>query len=135
MFAQTLLTNVSANEDTNNIILDLLELENDQDVQYHVYEVAYEGKRIFCCLSGGIIENNEIEFTPVGLAAFEAMTNIVSIHQPEYYAEEISLENGDVAKQLEAVFQRVPDYARVCFVGNINDELREELSKHFTLIH
>ena len=65
-FANTLVTNVTANPETNAAVLEMLEMETTQDVQYHVYEVAYEGKKIFCCLSGGVIANNEIQFTPIG---------------------------------------------------------------------
>ena len=134
-FAQVLLTNVTANQDTNDEILSMLELEQNQELQYHVYEVAYKHKRIFCCLSGGVIENNEIQFTAVGLAAFEALTNIIAQQPPEYFAEQIDLNTGDLATQIEEVFERVPNDARVCFVDDINGKLREELGKYFTLVH
>jgi len=134
-FYQSLVTNVTANQDTNAAILDILELEQGQEVQYHVYEVAYKEKRIFCCLSGGVIENNEIQFTPVGLGAFEAMTNITAEQEPEYFAEHIVVEGGNLSAQIEEVFERVPNDARVCFVGDINGELKDELGRYFTLLH
>jgi len=134
-FEQSLVTNVTANQDTNAAILEMLELAQDQVVQYHVYEVVYNDKRIYCCLSGGVIENNEIQFTPVGLGAFEAMTNISTEQAPEYFAEQILVQDGDVASQVEDVFGRVPNDARVCFVGDINGELKNELGKYFTLLH
>lgn len=134
-FAQVLLTNVSANQDTNQAILEILELETDQEVQYHVYEVAYHTKRIYCCLSGGVIEDNEIQFTPVGLGAFEALSNIDDDESSEYFAEQIELDAEGIAAQIEAVFERVPNNSRVCFVGNLNEEMRNELGKYFTLVH
>lgn len=134
-FAQVLLTNVTANQDTNHAILEILELEKDQQVQYHVYEVAYFEKQIFCCLSGGVIEDNEIQFTPVGLGAFEALTNIADDESSEYFAEQIELTEDGIAAQIEAVFSRVPDKSRVCFIGNLNDEMQNELGKYFTLVH
>ena len=134
-FNQSLVTNVTANQDTNAAILEMLELAQDQVVQYHVYEVAYKAKRIFCCLSGGVIENNEIQFTPVGLGAFEAMTNIYTEREPEYFAEQIVIAGGNLSAQIEEVFERVPNDARVCFVGDINGELKAELGKYFTLLH
>jgi len=136
-FAQVLLTNVTANQDTNLAILEMLDLQqaDEKEIQYHVYEVSYEGKKIFCCLSGGVIENNEIQFTPVGLAAFEAMTNIEAEQDAEYFAEQIDLDAGELSSQIEDVFSRVPDQARVCFVGNLDDKLQSELGKYFTLVH
>jgi hypothetical protein len=134
-FAQVLLTNVTANNDTNKAILNMLELPEEKEVQYHVYEVAYNEKQLFCCLSGGLIDNNEIQFTPVGLGAFEAMTNIQTESEPEYFAEFISLENGDLWAQIEEVFERVPDQSRICFVGDLNDDLKLQLAKYFTLVH
>ena len=110
-------------------------MAQDQVVQYHVYEVVYKQKRIYCCLSGGVIENNEIQFTAVGLGAFEAMTNISTDQSPEYYAEPIETQSGDISAQIEEVFERVPNDARVCFVGDINGELKHELGKYFTLLH
>lgn len=134
-FSQTLLTDVTANADTNQAILTMLEMDEQHELQYHVYHIQYEGKNIYCCLSGGVIENNEIQFTAVGLAAFEAMTNIQTETEAVYYAEQISQDEGELSDQIEQVFQKVPDGSRVCFVGDITGEMRDELEKYFTLIH
>lgn len=135
-FSQVLLSDVTANHDTNKVILDMLEMDERHELQYHVYEVAYGAKQIFCCLSGGEVENNEIQFTPVGLAAFEALTNVKSDGEVEYFAEYISESNAEnLAQQIEEVFDRVPNGARVCFVGDITGALKDELGKYFTLLH
>lgn len=134
-FSQTLLQDVTANEETNKAILEMLEMDERHSVQYHVYEVAYKEKQIFCCLSGGLIENNEIQFTAVGLAAFEALTNIGNSMEAEYFAEQISIDSADLAAQICEVFDRVPSGARVCFIGDITGELKHELAKYFTLVH
>lgn len=134
-FANTLVTNVTANPDTNVAVLEMLEMDTNQNVQYHVYEVAYKEKKIFCCLSGGVIENNEIQFTPVGLGAFEAMTNIPADIEFEYYADEINTANGSISEQIEAIFEKVPNNARVCLIGDITGELKSELSHYFKLLH
>ncbi|GAB2995642.1 hypothetical protein [Psychrosphaera aestuarii] len=133
-FSQVLLSDVTANKDTNQAILELLDINESHDLQYHVYEIAFGDKQIFCCLSGGSIENGVIEFTPVGLAAFEALTNVKEISDTEYFADYISTEEN-IAEQIETVFSRVPNGAKVCFVGDITGELKEELSKYFTMIH
>ena len=133
-FSQVLLNDVTANQDTNAAILKMLEVDENHALQYHVYEVAYGTKQIFCCLSGGHIENNEIQFTAVGLAAFEALTNVERGEEPTYYAEHIDT-SADVAEQIESVFDSVPSGARICFVGDITGELKDQLSKYFTLIH
>ena len=134
-FANTLVTNVTANQDTNIAVLEMLKMDVNQDVQYHVYEVAYEDKKIFCCLSGGVIEDNQIQFTPVGLGAFEAMTNIKTEAEFEYFADEINKANGSISTQIEEIFARVPNNARVCLIGDITGELKDELSKYFKLLH
>ncbi len=134
-FANTLVTNVTANQDTNIAVLEMLEMDTTQKVQYHVYEVAFEDKKIFCCLSGGVIEDNEIQFTPIGLGAFEAMTNIEAEAEFEYFADEINKANGEISEQIEQIFTRVPNNARVCLIGDITGELKEELSKYFKLLH
>ena len=133
-FANTLVTNVTANPDTNEAVLEMLEMDVNQDVQYHVYEVAFNEKKIYCCLSGGVIENNEIQFTPVGLGAFEAMTNIESTIEVEYFADFID-SNSSIEEQLNTIFGNVPNNARVCLVGDITGELKSALSKFFRLLH
>lgn len=134
-FANTLVTNVTANQDTNMAVLAMLEMDVNQAVQYHVYEVAFGDKMIFCCLSGGVIEDNEIQFTPIGLGAFEAMTNIETEVEFEYFADEINKSNGSISDQIEEIFTRVPNNARVCLIGDITGELKDELSKYFKLLH
>ena len=133
-FANTLLTNVTANPETNAAVLEMLEMDTNQDVQYHVYEVAFGDKKIYCCLSGGVIENNEIQFTPVGLGAFEAMTNIEDGADVEYFADFVDT-NSSVTEQLNDIFTKVPSNARVCLVGDITGELKEQLATHFRLLH
>jgi hypothetical protein len=134
-FANTLVTNVTANPETNMAVLEMLEMETTQDVQYHVYEVAFGEKKIYCCLSGGVIENNEIQFTPVGLGAFEAMTNIDDGAEVEYFADYISAEEGPISEQLIEIFAKVPNNARVCLIGDITGELKQGLAEHFKLLH
>ncbi len=133
-FSQVLLSDVTANKDTNDAILAMLELDKDLDLQYHVYEIAYGSKKLFCCLSGGEIVDNEIVFTPIGLAAFEALTNVNTDSEAEYFADFVS-NDEDIAEQLEVIFNRVPDGAKVCLVGDITGELKDELSKYFTLLN
>ena len=133
-FANTLVTNVTANPETNAAVLEMLEMDTSRDVQYHVYEVAFNEKKIYCCLSGGVIENNEIQFTPVGLGAFEAMTNIEDGTDIEYFADAIDT-NSSVTEQLNEIFSNVPNNARVCLVGDITGALKAELSDHFRLLH
>ncbi len=133
-FANTLVTNVTANPETNAAVLEMLEMDINQDIQYHVYEVAYGEKKIYCCLSGGVVENNEIQFTPVGLGAFEAMTNIEDGVTGEYYADAIDT-NTSVTEQLHQIFSKVPNNARVCLIGDITGALKAELAAHFKLLH
>lgn len=134
-FTQELMNDVTANQDTNQAILDMLEIDENHELRYHIYQVVFEGKTIHCCLSGGVIENNEIQFTAVGLAAFEALTNIESENKDiEYYAEVIE-PGSDLCEQLESVFAKVPNGARVCFLGDITGELKAELGNYFTLLH
>ena len=133
-FSQVLLSNVTANQDTNNDILEMLDINETHDLQYHVYEIAFGSKKLFCCLSGGHIVDGKIEFTPIGMAAFEALTNVEADGEVEYFADEINTEES-IETQLEAVFDRVPDGSKVCFIGDITGELKDSLSKYFTLLH
>ncbi len=133
-FSQVLLSDVTANQDTNQAILEMLDINENHELQYHVYEVAFGDKQIFCCLSGGVIENNEIQFTPVGLAAFEALTNVKKENECEYFADFIDTA-ANISEQIETVFNRVPSGSKVCFIGDITGELKSELSKYFTMVH
>ncbi len=133
-FANTLVTNVTANPETNAAVLEMLEMDTNHEVQYHVYEVAYGEKKIYCCLSGGVIEDNQIQFTPVGLGAFEAMTNIEDEAGVEYFADAIDTQSS-VSEQLHEIFSKVPNNARVCLVGDITGSLKAELADHFKLLH
>ncbi|WP_199608850.1 hypothetical protein [Flocculibacter collagenilyticus] len=131
-FSSELITNVSASDETNNDILQMLGIDHDGEVQYHVYKTQLDDKSVFCCLSGGVIEDNEIVFTPVGLGAFEALTNVNSNNQ-DYFAEELHVDNGPIKEQVEEILQRVPENAKVCFLGDITGELKEDIGKIFNL--
>ncbi|SFB77961.1 hypothetical protein [Pseudoalteromonas denitrificans] len=127
-----LLTDVSASQETNKQIIDMLGLKHDGDIQFHVYQTQVDDKEIYCCLSGGLVENNEIVFTPVGLGAFEALTN-VKVTEDNYYAEELKVENGSIQQQIEAVFNKVPAESKVCFIGDMTGTLKSSISKVFPL--
>jgi hypothetical protein len=127
-----LLTNVTASQETNKQILDMLELDHEGDIQFHVYHTQVDDKEVYCCLSGGVVENNEIVFTPIGLGAFEALSH-VEVEQDNYYAEELKVENGSIQEQIEAVFNKVPADSKVCFIGDMTGELKSSISEIFPL--
>jgi hypothetical protein len=127
-----LLTNVTASEETNKELLEMLKLDHDGDIQFHVYHTQVDDKQLYCCLSGGVVENNEIVFTPIGLGAFEALTNI-EVEQDTYYAEELKVENGPIKSQVEAVLSKVPADSKVCFVGDMTGTLKLSISEIFPL--
>jgi len=128
-----IISNISASVETNQSILSMLEMEHQGEVLYHVYNTLADGKQVYCCLSGGQIENNEIVFTPIGFGAFEAMTTIASDAEPQYYAEFLSTSAGPVRAQIETVLARVPEGSRVVFVGDMTGELKGEIEQVFKL--
>ena len=127
-----LLTNVTASQETNKQILGMLKLEHEGDIQFHVYHKQVDDKEVYCSLSGGVVENNEIVFTPIGLGAFGALSN-VQVEQDNYNAEELKVENGPIQAQVEAVFNKVPADAKVCFIGDMTGELKSSISEIFPL--
>ncbi len=127
-----LMTNISASQETNQQIVEMLGMEHDGDIQYHVYHTQADDKEVYCCLSGGLVENNEIVFTPIGLAAFEALSQ-VSEQEDNFYAEELKIENGSIKSQVEAVLKKVPSFAKVCFIGDMTGDLKESIAEIFPL--
>ena len=128
-----LMTDISASQETNQEILAMLGMqEHTGAVQYHVYHTMVDDKEVYCCLSGGIVENNEITFTPIGLGAFEALTRI-NPEQADYFAEELKISNGSIKAQVEEVLMKVPAKAKVCFIGDMTGELKESIAELFPL--
>ncbi|MBE0364927.1 hypothetical protein PULV_a3219 [Pseudoalteromonas ulvae UL12] len=128
-----LMTGVTASPETNQEILTMLGMQEHQgDIQYHVYHTIADNKEVYCCLSGGVVENNEIMFTPVGLGAFEALTRIKP-EQEQYFAEELKIENGSIKAQIEEILAKVPDQSKVCFIGDMTGDLKESIAELFPL--
>jgi hypothetical protein len=57
----------------------------------------------------------------------------VESEDDNYYAEELKIENGPIAEQVEEIFNKVPTASKVCFIGDMTGELKSSIAKIFPL--
>ena len=122
-------------DQTNQQVFDAIGYDVDGHVQYMLFKTRVgQEKEVYCCWSGGSVEDNVIEFTPIGKAAFEALLNTDQSDDIQLYAEKLS-DRRSLKKQVERTLNKVPNNARVCFVGDVAGELKEELPVAFGVIN
>lgn len=120
---------------TNRQVFDAIGYDVEGHVQYMVFKTRVDqDKEVYCCWSGGSVEDNVIEFTPIGKAAFEALLNTDQSDDIQLYAEKLT-SRENLKSQVEKTLKKVPNNARVCFVGDVAGELKEELPTAFGVIN
>ncbi|WP_435274939.1 hypothetical protein ACMAZF_17080 [Psychrobium sp. nBUS_13] len=130
MFKSEIAANARASVETDQMVLNSLGLEHEGHVQYMVIKSEFSGEEIYCALAGGEIIDNDINLTPVGTGAYEALDSIPG--------EEIALyalsEDDDVlAQQIPGIMGQHKTGDRICFISDTLVERQSQIMAAFAM--
>ncbi len=130
MFKSEIATNVTASPATNQFVLNSLGLEHKDHVQYMVLKSEFAGQEIYCALAGGEIIDNDINLTPVGTGAYEALCSLPG-EEVELYA--LSDDDEIMAQQVPGIIEQHTSGSRLCFISSNLVERQAQIMKAFSL--
>jgi hypothetical protein len=95
----------------------------DRQIALMVFETTFKTKKIYCCLSGGVVENGEPKLTLIGRAALEALINLPLGDQTTLIFQELKAGPTPVREKIRAAVMRAPEGSKICFIGDMQGEL------------
>jgi len=101
--------------------------------QFMVFKTKYNNKTLYHCWAGGEIQDDdEIALTPVGSCALSALMNIEESNNNLIVKEIGSAKN--CKKRIMEAMNLAKDKDKICFIGDMSDELDGEMTKVFKII-
>ncbi|GLQ95252.1 hypothetical protein [Dyella acidisoli] len=88
-----------------------------------VLEVTFKTKKIYCCLSGGYVQDGEPHLTLIGRAALEALINLPMGDQQSLILQEVAIGQTPLRNKVREAVMRAPDGAKLCFIGDMQGDL------------
>jgi hypothetical protein len=95
----------------------------DRQIALMVFETSFKDKKIYCCLSGGRIEDGEPHLTLIGRAAMEALLNLPLGDSTSLILQELLVGPTPIRDKVRAAVMRAPAGAKLCFIGDMQGEL------------
>lgn len=111
-----------------------MNIAQDVEMTFPVFEVNYDNKQYYCCWSGGEIRNGEPFFTPAGQAALEALLELSTGRNDKIHIQEIKLDEMPLKSKIKKVFKKAGMNTKICFIGDIEGELDAHLPQAFNLV-
>ncbi|MBT4522751.1 MAG: hypothetical protein HOC23_22355 [Halieaceae bacterium] len=130
MLKSELVSDATASDDTNQFVLESLGLEHDGPVQYMLMRSEYADQIVVCALVGGEIIGNDLNLTPVGTGAYEALC-LLPGDEVAMYA--LSDNDETMAQQIPNTIAEHKTGARLCFIGSNLVERQAQIFKAFAL--
>lgn len=130
MFKSEIATNATASAETNQFVLNSLGLTHEDHIQYMVMKSEFAGQEIYCALAGGEIVDNDINLTPVGTGAYEALCSVPG-DEVELYA--LSDDDEIMAQQVPGIIEQHQTGSRICFISSNLVERQAQIMKAFSL--
>ncbi|MDP2560846.1 hypothetical protein [Psychrobium sp. 1_MG-2023] len=130
MFKSEMATNAHASAETNRLVLNSLGLDYQEEVQYMVIKSEFSGEEIYCALAGGEIVENDINLTPVGTGAYEALCSIPG-DEVQLYA--LSDDDEIMAQQIPGILEQQKTGSRLCFISSNLVERQQQIMKAFSM--
>lgn len=117
----------------------LLELQQkmgipaDKSISLMVFETSFKEKKIYCCWSGGAIQDGEPKLTLVGRAALEALLNLPLGGDKALIFQELKMGATPIREKVRAAVMKAEAGAKICFIGDMQGELDGHMHKAFNL--
>ena len=128
MFKSEIATNAVASAETNRLVLASLGIEHHGEIQYMVIKSDIDGQEIYCALAGGEIVDNDINLTPVGTGAYEALC---SLPGDEIQLFALSDDDEIMAQQIPGILEQQAAGSRLCFISANLVERQQQVMNAF----
>jgi|GEM_PF-2918370 len=131
MFKSEIVTHAAASAETNRLVLNSLGLEHEGPIQYMVLKSDVAGEEVFSALVGGEIVGDDINLTPVGTGAYEALCSL-----PGEEVQLFALSDDDeiMAQQVPGIIEQQRNGSRLCFISSNLVERQQQIMDAFSLV-
>ena len=131
MLKSEVAVNAHASAETNQFVLNSLGLEaHEGHIQYMVIKSKYSEEEIYCALAGGQITDTDINLTPVGTGAYEALCSIPGDEVAMYALSD----NDDImAQQIPGIIEQHKTGSRICFISDNLVERQTQILSAFSM--
>lgn len=119
-------------EETKSELLKQIGAPEGIDIQLMVFEVDFDQKKLYVCLSGGDIKDGEPHFTLTGRAAFEALSNLNHSKKTLTF-QHVVIGETPLENKVKATLKKAPANSSICFIGDMQGELDGVLYKIFNV--
>jgi len=131
MFKSEIAVNAHASAETNRLVLNSLGLDDHEgQVQYMVIKSEFSGEEIYCALAGGEIVDNDVNLTPVGTGAYEALC---SLPGDEIAMYALSDDDSIMEQQIPGIMQQHKSGSRICFISDSLVERQTQIMRAFAM--
>jgi len=131
MFKSEIVTSAAASAETNRLVLNSLGLEHQGPIQYMVLKSDVAGEEVFSALVGGEIIGDDINLTPVGTGAYEALCSLPG-EEIQLYA--LSDDDDIMAQQIPGILEQQTNGSRLCFISSSLVERQQQIMDAFSLV-
>ena len=131
MIKSEMAVDAHASAETNEFVLNSLGLENREGlIKYMVMKSKFSNEEIYCAIAGGKITDSDINLTPVGTGAYEALSSM-----PGEEIEMYALSNDDevMKEQIPAIIAQHKTGSRICFISENIVERQTQILSAFAL--
>lgn len=130
MYQSHLITDAAASDETNAIVAQCLGIKHDGPVQYLVFKTDTGQQQLLCCLSGGTVQEGEVQLTPVGTGAYEALESQPGNDIQLYVLKD---DEASLADQVNKILQLHVTGDRLCFISDRLVERQALLTQLFNI--
>ena len=110
-----------------------LDLPDDTQIGYMVMETRVDGVAYYCCWSGGYLSEEGPMLSEVGQGAIRALTALPLGSNKSLFIQELKLGQTPLQEKVIASLQEFPPNSKVCFLGDLADELDGHMHPAFNL--
>ena len=130
MYQSQMITDAVVSDETNVAVCTSLGLSPQSPIQYMVFQTQVGDKTYRCCFAGGTVDENNVNLTPIGSGAYEALQSL-----PGNDIQLFLLQDDEEAlrSQVAEILDAHQDGDRLCFISDTLVERQALLSEIFSL--
>ena len=111
-----------------------MNLPADTSINLMVLETSFKEKKVYTCLSGGVIEDGQPKLTLIGRAALEALVNLPLGNNEKLVFQELKLGPTPLREKVRAAIMKVEPGMKICFIGDMQGELDGHMLKALNFV-
>lgn len=106
----------------------------DTQLNMMVFETSFKEKKVYTCMSGGVVEDGQPKLTLVGRAALEALINLPLGNNEKLVFQELKLGPTPLREKVRAAIMRAEPGMKICFIGDMQGELDGHMLKALNFV-